>query len=245
MTYVPPPARPAAYAPSGDPYDAVKDESHDFEIDGLRVVLTRFPIHRQSLDSLYTNRRYGPGRVELGHPGEQRRYEVRVDGDHVGWAVRRFGGGRQPYEGLALFEGYMHGMGEHGHPELSGRPRDRHRNASFELVDIARRFAKWRKDRVALTWNEIVARNRREIAKAEREEREAEASRVADRVKHKRELREREEQRADAVDGLREIDARFGSELTNYQAEALRRAIARMEGDALHQVQREFIDSED
>jgi hypothetical protein len=234
--------RPIKYEPSGDPYDAVKDEVHEFEFDGRRVVLTRVPIHRDPIDSMLGVRRYGKDQVALGHPGENRRYEVRVDGDLVGHAIRPFGSGAaMPYLGHALYEGYQPDLGRHGYPELDRDARLRDEADSKDLSSVARRFAGWRAKGMALTWDELVAK-RNALDEAETRDRRELAERMAeDDSKRYRQLTEREARRGDTVAGLREIQERFGSELTNYQTQALLDAIAHADVTTLNPFDREFI----
>lgn len=233
--------RPAQYSPSGHPHDAVKDEVHTFRIGDAVVTFVRMPIHREPLDGPLGGRRYGREQALLGHPGEQRRYAVGVDGAQVGWAVRHHGGGRRPYEAMAMFAGYEPGLGRFGYPELDGR-RSSVGEASNDLADLAPKFAAWRRERMALTWDEIVEAVRLRDQKAELEKREAKARAAADDRKRERELKDRERGRLDALGGLEEIAARYDGELSNYQAEALQKAIDHFRSAGLRWHETEFLE---
>lgn len=234
--------RPSEYNPSGDPYDAVKEETHVFTVDGAEVSFTRMPIHREPLESGYPNRRYGPGKVELGSPGEQRRYEVRIDGLHVGWALRSHGSGRQPYRPHALFAGYLHGFGRHGHSNLDGDRGGSRDDQALELSDLAPRFAAWRREGIALTWDELVKAHRRQVEEEAADKAKAKAQRVADDRKRRRELLEREERRLDTLSALREIAEKIVDETSNYHRVAIQAAIAKFEGEGIQWHEQEFLD---
>lgn len=234
--------RPSIYQPSGDPYDAVKEEVHRFQSDGSSVLFRRVPIHRNPVDGIPGGRRYGKAQTLLGHPGEQRRYMVEVDGLHVGWVVRQSGAGRQPYMPLALFSSYVPGLGRNGYPELDGRgsgtiPTDR-----YDLCDLAPGFVEWRRAGMALTWEEIVEAVERRRRSEEVKRIEVERRRRDDDLRREAEIEERERGRLDAVGGLEEILSRYDGELTNYQTEALHKAISHFSSTGIQWHEREFLD---
>lgn len=234
--------RPSVHQPSGDPYDDIKEEIHRFDVDGSAVLFRRVPIHRDPVDGILGGRRYGKSRTLLGHPGEQRRYAVEVDGLHVGWVVRRAGSGRNPYVPLAMFSGYEPGLGRNGYPDLDGRGSGTTSVDRHELSDLAPDFAEWRRIGIALTWDEIVhkVRERDEaeaVARAETDRRMAE-----DDLKREAEIKAREQARLDAIRGLEEIAARFDGQLTNYQMEALQKSMAHFASAGIQWHESEFLD---
>lgn len=234
--------RRADYNPSGDPYDAVREEIHAFSHDGVEVLFRRVPIHRQPLESGYPNRRYGRDKVELGSPGEQRRYEVLVGGEHVGWALRSHGSGRQPYRPHALFGGYQQGFGRHGNASLDGDRGGSREDQSLELSDLAPRFVEWRREGVALTWDELVEAHRVQVEREVADKAKQKADRIADDRKRRRELLEREQLRLDTIGALREIAEKIVDDTSNYHSGAIQRAIEQFEGDGIKWHEQEFLD---
>lgn len=205
----------------------MKPDVQTFDVEGARVDLTRVPVRRYDWGHV----RSSDGET-LGHPREQSLYEIRIDGLHVGLAFRKHGFGRQWWniDRLCPQHTHMSGLGNtlvtvNGHIDDSER--------LWDLESVARAAVRLRREKTyrglppkLATEDEIKAWVKLYRRREADEARQAEARRAQWRREDEERKRAAEDARLDVVGGLQSIDERLGSSLTNYEANALRIAIA-------------------
>lgn len=198
-----------------------------FAIDGMKVELTRVPVRRYDWD--HREPREGEPR---GQPREQALYEIRIDGEHVGLAYRKHGFGRQWWsiDRLCPQHGHMVGMGEQIVTER-GWVDDSKR--LWDLGAVARKAAELRREKTyhgrppkLATEDEINAWVNLYRRREADEERASTARRAQWDREAAKQKRVAEEHRLDVLEGLQSIDERLCGQLSNYEANALRVAIA-------------------
>jgi hypothetical protein len=205
----------------------VKHDVQTFDVDGTQVEMTRVPVRRYNWD--HREPREGE---PWGHPKEQALYEIRIDGEHVGLAHRKHGFGRQWWNIDRLCPQYSHtaGMGDQT-ITARGWVDDSKRLWTLEQVAIfALRFRREKgyhgKPPKLATEDEIKAYVKLVRRREAQEERDQEARRVQWAREAAEQKRQAEERRIEIFEGLQSIDSRFGSQLSNFEANALRVAIA-------------------
>jgi hypothetical protein len=165
--------------------------------------------------------------VSETRPLERNLYEIRVNGAHVGFASRGYGVGKQQFVIERL-----------GYSDISSN-RIAHGRGSpyndvklFELQEVAQTAAALRSKVDHKTKLPILhtLEEFEEFRAAEAEaNRIAEEERAADRRRWDAELKASQaaekQKRLDTVDGLKSIDERLGKSLTNFEMDALKRAI--------------------
>lgn len=198
-------------------------------VDGTAVELREIPFRRLSWGHTYD----ADGNV-IGHPKEQKLYEARLDGAFVALVARPHGFGKQAFllerVGFEPNEYYLEGLGYaefHG----AGVPEDR---KLYTLERVAERLVEERRKTVisrGATVSSLPTPDEFREFKAAVTERkrldEEESERERKRFwkeSNERILRE-EQSRLDTVGGLEEILQTFGGQLSNYQRDALLRAI--------------------
>ncbi|MFZ3482101.1 hypothetical protein [Sphingomonas sp. 3-13AW] len=205
----------------------MKPDLQTFSVDGAQVELTRIPVRRHDWD----HRAPREGEPH-GHPREQALYEIRIDGQHVGLAYRKHGFGRQWWniDRLCPQYGHMAGMGRQ---TVTARGCVEDAKRLWDLAAVAREAVKLRREKTCeskppklATEDEIkawVKLYRRQEAEEERASKERRAQWDREAAEQKRVA---EERRLDVLGGLQSIDERFGGQLSNFEANALRVAIA-------------------
>lgn len=204
----------------------MKQEVRTFSIDGMQVELTRVPVRRYDWD--HREQREGE---PWGHPKEQALYEIRIDGEHVGLASRPHGFGRQEFQ--------IHRLGENfstwrlGEVLVHGGRSCKNEHRLFDLDQVAMKSVELRKAKHFSNLRRLptLGELRMFVAAEKREEARREAESKARREQWDREAAEQkraaEEHRLEVLGGLQSIDERLGAQLSNYEANALRLAIAR------------------
>jgi hypothetical protein len=199
----------------------VKLTTEVFDIDGRKVEITRVPPRMRSRD------------IGLGpeaKPEEQALFELRIDGAFVARVKRLFGKGRQPFKLERLIDGYsVAGIGERDVFIPVAQRLYTLENVAAKAVEL--RNAVTRDVSSLPTADELQVylkkeADERKIEKAERKERD-------EREKDERAAERAAEDAAvdDLIGGLKSIEERLGSQLTNYEMNALRMAIAKQEKD--------------
>jgi hypothetical protein len=199
----------------------VKLTTEVFDIGGRKVEITRVPPRMRTRVTF---------RDMEAKPEEQALFELRVDGAFVARVKRPFGKGRQPFKLERLGDGYsVSGIGEREvFIPVAQRPYTLEKIAAM-AVEL--RNAVTRGVSSLPTADELQAylkkeSDQRRIERAERETRDK-------REKDKRAADRAAEDAAvnDLIGGLKSIEERIGSELTNYEMNALRMAISKHEKD--------------
>jgi hypothetical protein len=192
--------------------------------------LRRVPPRRWSWDYRHESQKR-EGEPE-GAPRDQRRYAIWIDGEHVGFASRAFGFGKQGYsiERLGPEIAYTLNLGEHVVWPVSireGRLLDPDQVARKALE--LRLEKRWGADALKKLFTEAELEPWLKVQRKRKEREEREEAERAARWKREREeaARAAEELRSDIESGLRSIDERLGSQLSNMEANALRYAIER------------------
>jgi hypothetical protein len=198
-----------------------------FEIDGARVEMIRVPVRRHDWD--YRQQRAGE---PWGHPREQALYEIWIDGEHVGLAHRKHGFGRQHWniDRLCPQYGHVAGMGDEtvtarGWVDSSKRLWDLEA-AAGAAVRLRQEKTHHGKPPKLATETEITAWVKLHRGQKAEEARLLEARHEQWKREEAAKKRASEEARLDTLGGLQSIDGRLGGQLTNYEASALRIAIA-------------------
>ncbi|MBY3432701.1 hypothetical protein HFN89_00745 [Rhizobium laguerreae] len=203
----------------------VKFTTELFDIDGRKVEIARVPPR---------TRCFTFGRDTAEKPQEQALFEVRIDGAFVARAKRPFGKGKQAFQIERLFDSvHVSGIGDreaYGHGYLPAGERlytlERVAAKAVELrnkvtpevssLPTSEELSAFLKKESELRKNEKAESK----ARAERKKAELAAQRVAEDAAFD-----------DLVGGLKSIDERLGTELNNYEINALRMAIAKFEKD--------------
>lgn len=205
----------------------MKKDVQTFEIDGSTVELTRVPVRRHDWD--HRNQRDGE---PWGHPMEQALYEIGIDGHHVGLAHRKHGFGRQWWniDRLCPEHTHMSGLGDQ---MVTARGWVDEEKRLWTLEAVAREAVRLRrattyhgKPPILATEDEIKAWVKLYRRRQAEEERETRTKRERWKRDAEEAARLKEEHRLAVLGGLQSIDERFGAQLTNYEANALRIAIA-------------------
>lgn len=206
-----------------------KWETASFVVADVAIELREIPFRRLE----WGHERDADGNVIL-HPKEQKLFEAWIDGQLVGRAARPHGFGKQAYllerVGYAPHEHYIDGLGYEefhraGVPEAS---------KLYTLEQVATRLVEERRKRTgsyghrvsSLPTTEELASYKVAVAEAKAAD---EAEQTLSREKFWRESNERilreEQSRVDTMGGLQEILDTFGPQLSNYQRDALLKAI--------------------
>jgi hypothetical protein len=201
---------------------------HSFRFGENTVLLTGLPprtrtnnYRRISIGS------HGSEAVSETRQIERNFYEVRVNGVHVGAIHRPFGAGRQPYILERL------GFSDHASEGIAyGRGYPYRDTPLFELQEIAEKAAAFRieidrqtKFPILHTVEEFEEYRaiKREADRLETEER-ARRSKALDEEIAAQKATEKQ-LRLDTVEGLKSISDRLGTTLTNFEMNALKRAV--------------------
>ena len=211
-----------------------KTDIQTFEIDGQTVRLERVPVRRdQWFDwmGLTNGEKIGPKR-------EQALYEIYIDDVLMGYATRAYGFGKQPWniDRLCPHLTYTDGLksdrltkngtfydGFDDHPKMINLETVAH--AAVRLRSFAGEAARGPFLAPAEELEEFARQYREET-----EEREREGRRMVEES-NARYAAEKARKRAEAehvVEGLKSIDERLKSSLTNHETDALRLAIEAM-----------------
>ncbi|WP_327209943.1 hypothetical protein [Rhizobium leguminosarum] len=206
-----------------------KWETASFVVDGVAIELREIPFRRHQWGHNYD----ADGHV-IGHPMEQKLFEAWIDGNLVGRAAKPHGFGKQTYllerVGYAPHEHYLEGL---GYEEFLG-VKASEASKLYDLDKVAARFVEERKKITGTRGQRISSLPTSEELQAYKLAIEAaweaeEAEQKLSRDKFSRESNERimreEHSRVDTVGGLQEILETFGSQLSNYQRDALLKAI--------------------
>lgn len=195
-----------------------------FNVSGRKVEITRVPARTEK--STFRG-------DESVKPTEQALFEIRLDGEFLARAVRPFGVGKKAFKIERLYKGYDEDIGDdiaYGNGYLPEADRllslERVAEKVVELRDTFRR------DISSLPTLEELAEYRR--ARAERhaiEKAESDARDVQRRADRVAEKDAEDAHFRDVIDGLKSIDERLGTQLNNFEINALRIAIAKYEKD--------------
>jgi hypothetical protein len=202
--------------------------THSSTVGGDTVVLTGIPPRMRTNNS---TRIFAGGQksevVSETRPLERNLYEIHVNGAHVGFASRGYGVGKQQFVIERL--GYSNISSDR---IAHGRGSPYKDEKLFELPEVAQTVAALRsmvdrKTKFPILHTVEEFETFREI---EREaNRIAEEKRAAERLQWDAELAAQQaaqkQQRLDTVEGLKSIDERLGTTLTNFEMDALKRAI--------------------
>jgi hypothetical protein len=199
----------------------VKLTTEVFDIDDRKVEITRVPPRMRTLSI---------GRDKEEKPEEQALFELRIDGEFVARVKRPFGKGKQPFKLERLIEGYsVSGIGER---DVYIPTRDR----PFTLESVAAKAVELRNAVARKVSSLPTTEELREYLKKEAEQRKAENADSKARDERQKEERAAERAAGDAalddlIGGLRSIEERLASELSNYEMNALRMTISKHEKD--------------
>lgn len=195
-----------------------------FDVSGRKVEITRVPARTEK--STFRG-------DESMKPTEQALFEVRLDGEFLARAVRPFGVGKKAFKIERLYKGYDEDIGDdiaYGNGYLPEADRllslERVAEKVVELRDTIRRDISSLPTLKELAEYRRVRAERHAVEKAESEARDAQrrADRVAEKDAEDAHFR-------DVIDGLKSIDERLGTQLNNFEINALRIAIAKYEKD--------------
>ncbi|MCV9964350.1 hypothetical protein OIU34_20900 [Pararhizobium sp. BT-229] len=193
-----------------------------FDISGRKVEITRVPARTQK--TVFRG-------DESTKAGEQALFEIRLNGEFIARAVRPFGFGKMAYKIERLYQGYDEDIGDdvaYGNGYLQQADRllslERVAEKAVELRDTIRRDISSLPTREELDVYRSARAERRAAEKAESDAREVQrkADRIAEREAEDAHFR-------DVIDGLKSIDERLGTQLNNFEINALRIAIAKYE----------------
>ncbi|MCS4088643.1 hypothetical protein [Rhizobium sp. BK176] len=197
----------------------VKLTTEVFDIDGRNVEITRIPPRMRTLTI---------GRDPEEKPEEQGLFELRIDGAFVARVKRPFGIGKQPFKLERLIDGYsVSGIGE----------RDVYmKERLYTLESVAVKAVELRND-ICRDVSSLPTTEELRVYLAK----EAEQRRIENAERKTRDERDKQERAAeraagdaaldDLIGGLKSIEERLGSELSNYEMNALRMAISKHEKD--------------
>lgn len=203
-------------------------DPQSFEVSGISVAFQPAEIHRHD----WGHKPDKNGNM-LGHPMERKRFRILADGVFVGWLTQPYGFGKQPYRISRVgYDNYIeYGV---GYPEVFGFNESR----SEWLWDLEAAAAKVAEFRVEIRMGDLVRlpteaelkAHVRECKEEERRDAEAVEERInADRVRLAAAAARRDAERSEVLEGLKSIDERLGTQLTNHELSALRAAIAQFE----------------
>lgn len=202
-----------------------------FVVGDVAVELREVPFRRYDWGHNHDDE----GNVIL-HPKEQKLFEARIDDVLVGRAAKPHGFGRQAYilerVGFDPHEHYVDGLGYVEFHRAGAREEDKLYTleaVASRLVEERRKVTGTRGLRVSSLPTEEELRAYKaevEIAKVAQEE-ESRISAERFRRENNERIAREEQERVDTVGGLQEILDAFGPQLSNYQRDALVRAINR------------------
>lgn len=200
-----------------------------FDVDGAAVELREVPFRRHE----WGHNHDADGNV-IGHPREQKLFEAFIDGQLVARVAKPHGFGKQAYVlervGFARHEHYLEGL---GYAEFHGAGvREEHKlyaldQVAARLVAERKKIAVQRGQRVSSlpTVEEFNAYKAAIERAKEAEEAEQKASQERFRRENNERIMREEQSRVDTLGGLQEILDAFGTQLTNYQRDALLKAV--------------------
>jgi hypothetical protein len=164
---------------------------------------------------------------------EQALYSIEVDGADCGIAYKPFGFGKQNFVIDRPGKSYVCNLGDN---TVYGRGYIAPDKRAFTVDEIAAKIAELRKDRFGplprLPTKVEFDRYCAKYVKDERARKQAEERRwAADKIERERERLAEVERTNDVLAGLRSIDDRLSSQLTNLELNGLRVAIDRVASD--------------